>query len=347
MRGRAALPAVPRCLPAAPQSWPRAGTSGPTAPAAHSPPPPPSPPPALRAEYYPQVTTTRKYEDRLATLEAVRGAGISVCAGGIIGLGEGTQDRVGLLHQVRGGQAGAAGACACARVEWGGRQGAAGRCRAPLAGPHALLLAPPASAPLSLAPSLPPLAWLPAQLATLVEHPESVPINALVAVKGTPMQNNEAPTGACGDGAADRAAPHASACRMHLAGRRAAHPAVTEPLPPPRAPCRRPGRRTVRGHRTHRDAAHGGAPVGGPHELQLRGPGAAGCCSARPRAGRDGVAGAVPPWHGGPSVVLQAGQRSLRARPAPPCASSFPPLARRRRCASWRAPTPSLTATSC
>lgn len=82
-------------------------------------------------EYYEKVTTTRKYADRLATLEAVREAGISVCAGGIIGLGEGEMDRVGLLHQ----------------------------------------------------------------LATLPAHPESVPINALVAVKGTPMQDNPAPTG--------------------------------------------------------------------------------------------------------------------------------------------------------
>ncbi|KAI7844847.1 hypothetical protein COHA_001501 [Chlorella ohadii] len=82
-------------------------------------------------EYYAQVSTTRTYADRLATLEAVRQAGISVCAGGIIGLGEGQMDRVGLLHQ----------------------------------------------------------------LATLPEHPESVPINALVAVKGTPMQGHDAPTG--------------------------------------------------------------------------------------------------------------------------------------------------------
>lgn len=52
------------------------------------------------AEYYAQVSTTRTYADRLATLEAVRQAGISVCAGGIIGLGEGQMDRVGLLHQV-------------------------------------------------------------------------------------------------------------------------------------------------------------------------------------------------------------------------------------------------------
>jgi hypothetical protein len=54
------------------------------------------------AEYYPKVTSSRKYEDRLETLENVRQAGISVCAGGIIGLGEGQLDRVGLLHQVGG-----------------------------------------------------------------------------------------------------------------------------------------------------------------------------------------------------------------------------------------------------
>ena len=65
-----------------------------------------------------------RLQDRLDTLDSVRKAGISVCAGGIIGMGEGNMDRVGLLHQ----------------------------------------------------------------LATLPEHPESVPINALVAVKGTPLQ---------------------------------------------------------------------------------------------------------------------------------------------------------------
>lgn len=81
-------------------------------------------------EYYEKVTTTRKYEDRLATLEAVREAGISVCAGGIIGLGEEGLDRAGLLHV----------------------------------------------------------------LATLPEHPESVPINALVAIKGTPMEGQAPPT---------------------------------------------------------------------------------------------------------------------------------------------------------
>ena len=79
----------------------------------------------------PQVTTSRKYEDRLETLANVRDAGISVCAGGIIGLGEGEGDRVGLIHQ----------------------------------------------------------------LATLPAHPESVPINRLVAVKGTPFQGHEAPSG--------------------------------------------------------------------------------------------------------------------------------------------------------
>lgn len=82
-------------------------------------------------EYYAKVTTTRRYEDRLATLEAVRDAGISVCAGGIIGLGEAEEDRVGLLLQ----------------------------------------------------------------LATLPAHPESVPINRLVAVKGTPMQDLAPPSG--------------------------------------------------------------------------------------------------------------------------------------------------------
>lgn len=82
-------------------------------------------------EYYEKVTTTRKYQDRLDTIESVRQAGISVCAGGIIGLGESHMDRVGLFHQ----------------------------------------------------------------LATLPAHPESVPINALVAVKGTPFQDHEAPSG--------------------------------------------------------------------------------------------------------------------------------------------------------
>lgn len=82
-------------------------------------------------EYYGKVTTSRKYEDRLETLENVREAGISVCAGGIIGLGEGEMDRVGLIHQ----------------------------------------------------------------LATLPAHPESVPINRLVAVQGTPFEGHKAPSG--------------------------------------------------------------------------------------------------------------------------------------------------------
>lgn len=74
-------------------------------------------------EHYPNVITTRSYEDRLNTIANVRDAGISVCCGGILGLGEEEKDRVGLLHV----------------------------------------------------------------LATLPEHPESVPINALVAVEGTPL----------------------------------------------------------------------------------------------------------------------------------------------------------------
>ena len=81
-------------------------------------------------EYYGKITTSRKYEDRITTLKNVREAGISVCAGGIIGLGEEHMDRIGLLHQ----------------------------------------------------------------LATLFEHPESVPINSLVAIKGTPLEQQRPPT---------------------------------------------------------------------------------------------------------------------------------------------------------
>lgn len=73
--------------------------------------------------FYDEIITTRTYEDRLRTLENVRRAKISVCSGGIIGMGETDEDRIGMLHT----------------------------------------------------------------LATLPEHPESVPVNALVAVKGTPL----------------------------------------------------------------------------------------------------------------------------------------------------------------
>ncbi|KAF5382987.1 hypothetical protein D9757_006306 [Collybiopsis confluens] len=51
-------------------------------------------------EFYPQVITTRSYDERLSTIEAVRDAGISVCSGGILGLGETDADRVGLIWQV-------------------------------------------------------------------------------------------------------------------------------------------------------------------------------------------------------------------------------------------------------
>ncbi|MEJ7646691.1 MAG: biotin synthase BioB [Chryseolinea sp.] len=76
-------------------------------------------------EYYNDIITTRTYGDRLETLESVRNAKISVCSGGIIGMGENENDRIGML-----------------RV-----------------------------------------------LATLPEHPESVPVNALVPVPGTPLED--------------------------------------------------------------------------------------------------------------------------------------------------------------
>ncbi|MCB2407953.1 biotin synthase BioB [Hymenobacter lucidus] len=75
------------------------------------------------AEHYSEIITTRTYDDRLNTLEHVRKAGISVCSGGIIGLGETDEDRVAMLHT----------------------------------------------------------------LCTLPAHPESVPVNALVPVEGTPL----------------------------------------------------------------------------------------------------------------------------------------------------------------
>ncbi|GMF10043.1 unnamed protein product [Phytophthora lilii] len=80
-------------------------------------------------EHYAKVITTRTYDDRLKTIENVRKAGISVCCGGILGLGEEKIDRVGLLHT----------------------------------------------------------------LATMDEHPESVPVNALVSVEGTPLFDEDIP----------------------------------------------------------------------------------------------------------------------------------------------------------
>jgi biotin synthase len=78
-------------------------------------------------EFYGDIITTRTYQDRLDTLENVRGSGMNVCSGGIVGMGETTSDRSSLLMQ----------------------------------------------------------------LANLEHHPESVPINMLVKVKGTPMENVE------------------------------------------------------------------------------------------------------------------------------------------------------------
>jgi biotin synthase len=51
-------------------------------------------------EHYPNVITTRSYDERLATIDNVRDAGINVCSGGILGLGEGEHDRVGLIYTV-------------------------------------------------------------------------------------------------------------------------------------------------------------------------------------------------------------------------------------------------------
>lgn len=74
-------------------------------------------------EFYGQIVSTRTYQDRLDTLEHVRDAGINVCCGGIIGMGESRRERAGLL----------------------------------------------------------------AQLANMDPYPESVPINHLVAIEGTPL----------------------------------------------------------------------------------------------------------------------------------------------------------------
>lgn len=46
------------------------------------------------------MITTRSYDDRLSTIDAVRDAGISVCSGGILGLGESDEDRIGLIWEV-------------------------------------------------------------------------------------------------------------------------------------------------------------------------------------------------------------------------------------------------------
>jgi biotin synthase len=51
-------------------------------------------------EYYPEVVGTRGYDDRVDTLRAVREAGLKVCSGGILGMGESRADRVGLLHEL-------------------------------------------------------------------------------------------------------------------------------------------------------------------------------------------------------------------------------------------------------
>src|SRR4030095_9788001 len=52
------------------------------------------------ADFYGEIITTRNYDDRLRTLENVRKAGITVCCGGIIGMGESDEDRIGFLAQL-------------------------------------------------------------------------------------------------------------------------------------------------------------------------------------------------------------------------------------------------------
>jgi biotin synthase len=51
-------------------------------------------------EFYGRIISTRMYQERLATIAAVRQAGITVCCGGILGMGESQEDRIGLLHQL-------------------------------------------------------------------------------------------------------------------------------------------------------------------------------------------------------------------------------------------------------
>jgi len=51
-------------------------------------------------EFYPSVITTRSYDERLQTIQNVRDAGINVCTGGILGLGEKPRDHIGLIHTV-------------------------------------------------------------------------------------------------------------------------------------------------------------------------------------------------------------------------------------------------------
>jgi biotin synthase len=51
-------------------------------------------------EFYPEVISTRTYDDRLDTLRNVREAGMKVCSGGILGMGERREDRVGLIHEL-------------------------------------------------------------------------------------------------------------------------------------------------------------------------------------------------------------------------------------------------------
>ena len=54
------------------------------------------------AEFYGEIITTRTFQDRLDTLSAVRDAGLKVCCGGIVGMGESTRDRASMLRDAGG-----------------------------------------------------------------------------------------------------------------------------------------------------------------------------------------------------------------------------------------------------
>lgn len=125
-------------------------------------------------EFYPSVITTRKYDERLETIEAVRAAGLSVCSGGIVGLGEKDGDRVGLIWEMS------------QYVQISStfpKRSRQKRSSPPFAGAASRRHGERIAAPQSEL-TLPFTCRLP-------EPPESFPVNALVAIKGTPLEGNQ------------------------------------------------------------------------------------------------------------------------------------------------------------